>query len=201
MFMAPPCRDACSNEGAPTRTTILAAALIGVPATAACGSDDSPAAAAPNPAATPKNIIFFRGDGYGMVPMTAARIYAGGEDGELIIDTFPETALVKTYSNDAQVTGSAPSMSAYLTGVKMNNEVVITHATPAAPYAHICHRDGENTIAAQLVPGGAGFNDKLADGVDVILGGGWQHFLPKGAAAGSSRTDTRARSACSPRAP
>lgn len=67
----------------------------------------------------------------------------------------------------------------------------ITHATPAATYAHICHRDGENNIAAQLVPAGAGFNAKLGDGVDVVLGGGWQHFLPKGAADGSSRTDTR----------
>ena len=128
-----------------------------------------------------------------MVPMTAARIYAAGEDGELIIDTFPETAFVKTYSNDAQETDSAPSMSAKMTGVKMNNGVVsmsqdtkatdangapytagadstcpatgngtpattllelakaagrgtrvvtttrITHATPAATYAHICH--------------------------------------------------------------
>ena len=37
-----------------------------------------------------KNVIFFLGDGYGMVPMTAARIYAVGEDGELAIDQFPE---------------------------------------------------------------------------------------------------------------
>ena len=225
------------------RFTILAAALLGALVTSACGSDDAPPA--PAPVASPKNVIFFLGDGYGMVPMTAARIYAAGEDGELTIDTFPETAFVKTYSNDAQVTDSAPSMSAYMTGVKPNNEVVamspdtkatdaagaayvsgadstcpasgngsaattllelakaagrgtgvvtttrVTHATPAATYAHICHRDGENAIAAQLAPGGAGFNDKLADGVDVVLGGGWQHFLPKGAAAGSSRTDSR----------
>jgi alkaline phosphatase len=71
-----------------------------------------------------KNVIFFLGDGYGMVPMTATRIYAVGEDGSLAIDNFPETAFVKTYSNDAQVTDSAPSMAAYMTGVKMNNEVV-----------------------------------------------------------------------------
>ena len=25
-------------------------------------------------------------------------------------------------------------------------------------FAHVCHRDAENTIAAQLVPGGAGYN-------------------------------------------
>ncbi len=193
-----------------------------------------------------KNVIFFLGDGYGIVPMTATRIYAVGEDGSLAIDNFPETAFVKTYSNDAQVTDSAPSMAAYMTGVKMNNEVVsmssdtkannaanvpyvvgsdstcpasgngkpvttllelakaagrgtgvvtttrVTHATPAATYSHICHRDGENNIAAQLVPGGAGYNAALgSDGVDVVMGGGWQHFLAKGNALGSSRTDTR----------
>jgi len=78
----------------------------------------------PTPTTTPKNVIFFLGDGMGMTTLTAARIYGAGEDGELTIDTFPETAFVKTYSNDAQVTDSAPSMAAYMTGVKMNNEVI-----------------------------------------------------------------------------
>ncbi len=218
-------------------------AVLASAALLACSSDGG--SPTPTPAATTKNVLFFLGDGFGMVPMTAARIYAAGEDGDLTIDTFPETAFVKTYSNDAQVTDSAPSMSAYMTGVKMNNEVVsmsadtqaadasgkaylsgadstcpasgnghavttllelakaagrgtgvvtttrVTHATPAATYAHLCHRDGENTIAAQLVPGGGGYNSKLGDGVDVVLGGGWQHFLPKGDAKGSSRSDGR----------
>lgn len=191
----------------------------------------------------PKRVIFFLGDGMGMTTMTAARIYAVGEDGELTIDTLPETAFVKTFSNDAQVTDSAPSMSAYMTGVKMNNEVLamssdtlakdpvadangnklanacgsnngkpvqtlleiaksqglsagvvtttrITHATPAATYAHICHRDLENDIAAALVPGGAGFNAALGvNGIDVVLGGGRQFFLP--AAKGGKRADGR----------
>ncbi|HET7864971.1 MAG TPA: alkaline phosphatase, partial [Burkholderiaceae bacterium] len=58
----------------------LAAALV----VAGCGSGDSPPAA---PATSvPKNVIFLLGDGYGIVPMTAARIYAVGEDGELEID-------------------------------------------------------------------------------------------------------------------
>ncbi len=226
----------------------LVALLAATFSLTACGSSDNIVSTATPPPATvtPKNVIFFLGDGYGMVPMTAARIYAVGEDGSLAIDTFPETAFVKTYSNDAQVTDSAPSMSAYMTGVKMNNDVIsmstntsaltpagapyingadstcpatgngtpaitllelakaagrgtgvvtttrVTHATPAATYAHICHRDGENTIAAQLAPGGAGYNAALGnDGVDVVLGGGWQHFLAKGDAAGSSRSDSR----------
>ncbi len=181
------------------------------------------------------NVIVFIGDGMGIAPMTAARVYAVGEDGQLTMDTLPETAFVKTFSNDAQVTDSAPSMAAYMTGVKMNNEVIsmtanteavapgaggvnlcgsgngeavetllevaekkgkytgivtstrVTHATPAATYAHICHRDLENDIAAQLVPGTRAFNKKLGNGVDVIFGGGSRHFLP--VAAGGSRTD------------
>lgn len=198
-----------------------------------------------SPATTPKNVIFFLGDGMGMTTLTAARIYKVGEAGDLTIDTLPETGFVRTYSNNAQVTDSAPSMAAYMTGVKMNNEVVsmsadtsafnpstgqsyvsgadttcpatgngtsvttllelakaagrgtgvvtttrVTHATPAVTYAHICHRDGENTIAAQLVPGGAGYNGTLADGVDVVLGGGRRHFVPN-TTSGSKRTDTR----------
>ncbi|OHX15456.1 alkaline phosphatase [Chromobacterium sphagni] len=189
------------------------------------------------PSATAKNVIFFLGDGMGITTTTAARIYAVGEDGQLTMDTLPESGFVKTFSNDAQVTDSAPSMSAYMTGVKMNNEVIsmstdtvakspttdlashcgagngkpvstllelakaankatgvvtttrVTHATPAATYAHVCHRDAETDIAAQLVPGGALYNGALKDGVDVVFGGGRQFFLPK--AAGGKRADGR----------
>jgi alkaline phosphatase len=196
--------------------------------------DMTPVAAAP---AT--RVLFFLGDGMGIATMTAARIYAVGEDGDLTMDTLPETGFVHTYSNDAMVTDSAPSMSAYMTGVKMNNEVIamspdtvappygpngelpacdanngspvstfleaaksagwgtgvitttrVTHATPAATYAHICHRDREFDIATQLAPGGDGYNKALGDGVDVVFGGGTQQFLPA-SASGGGRTDGR----------
>lgn len=208
---------------------------------AACGSDTPKEQLLVE--AQPKNVIFFLGDGMGMTTMTAARIYAVGEDGELTMDTLPETAFVKTFSNDAQVTDSAPSMSAYMTGVKMNNEVLsmssdtvaidplndangnklgnncgaangkpvttllelakakglstgvvtttrVTHATPAATYSHICHRDLENDIASAVVPGGKGYNAALgASGLEVLLGGGKQFFtLPKD---GGKRADGR----------
>lgn len=214
----------------------LIASTLAVATLTACGGSSS---------TPPKNVLFFLGDGMGLTTLTAARIYAAGEDGSLTIDTLPESAFVKTYSADAQVTDSAPSMSAYMTGVKMNNEVIsmtadtsaynktsfadyvsgadstcpgsgngssvptlleiakskglatgvvtttrITHATPAATYSHICHRDGENTIAAQMVPGGSGYNSALGDGVDVVFGGGLRHFQPKGT-TGSSRSDSR----------
>lgn len=212
---------------------------------AACDSNDNSPTDNPPPVPAPqKHVLFFLGDGMGMTTMTAMRIYKVGEDGQLTVDTLPESAFVRTYSEDAQVTDSAPSMAAYMTGVKMKNEVIsmsagtnayapdgaqyidasgnttcpttgngtaaetlleimkaagygtgvvsttrITHATPATTYAHLCNRNGENTIAAQMVPGGAEYNAKLGDGIDVVLGGGRRHFLPTG--TGSTRSDTR----------
>jgi alkaline phosphatase len=191
-----------------------------------------------------KNIIFFLGDGMGPTTVTAARIYKYGEDGTLTMDTLERTARIKTFSADAQTTDSAPSMAAYMTGVKMNNEVIsmssetvatnpgrdangnlgvnncaagngtpattilelakakgkavgaittteLTHATPAATYSHICNRNAQYQIASQLVPGGAGFNSALGDGVDVLMGGGRNHFTPYGASNTTGRADGR----------
>jgi alkaline phosphatase len=182
-----------------------------------------------------KNIIFFLGDGMGPSTVTASRIYKYGEAGSLNMDALERTARIKTFSNDAQTTDSAPSMAAYMTGVKMNNEVIsmssetiatppgkdangnlgvnncaasngtsvptilelakakgkavgsittteLTHATPAATFSHICNRNAQYAIAAQAVPGGAGYNTALGDGVDVLMGGGRNHFLPYDAA-------------------
>lgn len=192
------------------------ALMIGAALAAGCNSNND--STTPDPSA--RNVIFFLGDGMGLNTLTAARIYGVGEEGSLTIDNLPETAFIKTFSHDAQVTDSAPSMAAYMTGVKSNNGVIsmdgdatyendcsksagkpvttllelakadgrgtgvvtstrVTHATPAATYAHICNRDLENDIAVQLVPGGAGYNGTLKEGLDVVLGGGSGFFLPK----------------------
>ncbi|WP_410488958.1 alkaline phosphatase [Aeromonas hydrophila] len=182
-------------------------------------------------AADAKNVILFIGDGMGPTVLTATRLYKVGEEGNLEMMKLARSARIKTFSNDAQTTDSAPSMAAYTTGVKMNNEVIamssdtkaiapgkdangnkgvnncasdngkpvptilelakaagksvgavttteLTHATPAATYSHICHRDAAYAIAAQAVPGGAGFNLALGDGVDVLMGGGANHWTP-----------------------
>ena len=79
----------------------------------------------------PKNVIVFIGDGMSITTTTAARIYYGqqvkgvsGEEQDLIWDTFPETALLKTYNVDRQTPDSAGTATAYWTGVKTNIEVV-----------------------------------------------------------------------------
>ena len=84
-----------------------------------------------------KNVIFFLGDGMGPVTVTAARIYKGekqlaatpgslvtSERAKLTMQSLGYAARVKTFSNDGQTTDSAPSMAAYMTGVKANNEVI-----------------------------------------------------------------------------
>lgn len=64
-----------------------------------------------------------------------------------------------------------------LTGIVTSTR--LTHATPAACYAHINHRDMEREIATQLVPGLSEYNARLGDGVDVIFGGGAGFFIPR----------------------
>jgi len=220
-------------------TTFAAAVLMACGAATLSGCGTAPptnaAALRTNDLERARNVIFFLGDGMGINTLTAARIYAVGESGELTIDTLPESAFVKTFSNDAQVTDSAASMSAYMTGVKQNNGVIsmsgdtsaiapaldggsrctngqamptllelakarglatgivtttsVTDATPAATYAHACHRKLQNQIAAMMVPGGAGYNAALGAGLDLVFGGGAQYFRP--AAAGGKRSDGR----------
>jgi alkaline phosphatase len=54
----------------------------------------------------------------------------------------------------------------------------ITHATPAAGYAHVNNRDLENDIALQALPGDALYNVLLGTGIDVLAGGGRRQFVP-----------------------
>jgi alkaline phosphatase len=194
-------------------------------ASCACGAS---AAAPAAPAA--KNVIFFLGDGMGATTITAARIFKYKEEGFLAMESLERSARIKTYSNNAQTTDSAPSMGAYMTGIKINNDVIsmadaksvypkkdangndtidncvpgngraaptilelakangksvgavttteMTHATPASTFAHSCHRNTAYSIAAQIVPGGPGYNTALGDGVDVLMGGGRNLFTP-----------------------
>jgi alkaline phosphatase len=71
----------------------------------------------------------------------------------------------------------------------------ITHATPAATYAHINQRNDERDIARQALPTDAMYNTRLGTGVDVLMGGGRRFFVPSGMAdeegVSGGRTDGR----------
>lgn len=188
-----------------------------------------------------KNIILMIGDGMGLSTITAARILDGqrrGEPGEenlLFFETFPYTALIKTYNSNQQTPDSAGTMTALMTGVKTKAGVLslgpevqrgatknldahrlvtlleraeytgratgivttarLTHATPAACYAHSSEREWESDadlspaartadvpdIARQLIefPLRAKADGYQSDGIEVALGGGRQAFLPR----------------------
>ncbi len=63
---------------------------------------------------------------------------------------------------------SWPKVKGKAVGVVTTTE--LTHATPAATYEHICHRDAQYNIALQAVPKGKGYNPKLLDGINVLMG-------------------------------
>jgi len=77
-----------------------------------------------------KNVILFVGDGMGISTLTAARILQGqiagksGEEGYLSFETFPYSALVKTYNVDAQTPDSAGTMTAMMSGLKSDAGVL-----------------------------------------------------------------------------
>jgi alkaline phosphatase len=109
-----------------------------------------------------KNVIFFLGDGMGPVTVTAARIYKGekqlaaapgslasSERAQLTMQQLGYAARVKTFSHDGQTTDSAPSMSAYMTGVKANNEVIsMSSDTQAYTASGAQYINGEDTTCA-----------------------------------------------------
>ena len=84
--------------------------------------------------------------------------------------------------------GELATSMGYAVGIVTTTRV--THATPAAVFAHVNDRNLENEIAAQMTPGGAGYNDRLGQGLHVIFGGGRRHFLPTSASDGR-RSDGR----------
>ena len=72
----------------------------------------------------PFGVILFVGDGLVTGNLTAARLYDGGADHRLTMDTLPHLALVTNYSNDFAVPDSPAAASAIASGVKVNNGVI-----------------------------------------------------------------------------
>ena len=142
---------------------------------------------------TPKNIILMIGDGMGLSQISATSI----EHGELLaIEKFTNIGLVKTNSTKL-ITDSAAGATAMVTGQKTYNGAIamstkqdtlktileyardanwrtgivttatVTHATPAAFYAHQPSRSRVNRkIAAQFIE----------TDMKVLMGGGWNYF-------------------------
>ncbi len=192
-----------------------------------------------------RNIILFIGDGMGVSTVTAARILEGqlkgmaGEENILSWETFPYTALSKTYNTNRQIPDSAGTASAFLSGTKTRSNVIsvnqnavqgdcqstqgnhlesflelsekvgvntgivtnarLTHATPAAAYAHSPSRYWETMsdipkaeqkygcidIARQFV------NFSAGNGIEIAFGGGRRNFLPSSVTDGEGEKGKR----------
>jgi alkaline phosphatase len=147
-----------------------------------------------------RGIILFIGDGMGADQRRGAQWLALGQDSTLAMDGMPVRGMMKTSSADRRITDSAAGATALASGVKTNYEVVgmspdyvpvetileqakargwavglitttpLTHATTAAFAAHVSYRYRETEIAKQM----------MEAGVDVLLGGGENDFLPYG---------------------
>ena len=126
------------------------------------------------------------------------------------LERFAVLGLVTTHSENELITDSAAASTALATGHKTANGVVsvsvdkkplktlfefaqelgkctgvvvtssVTHATPAAFFAHVEDRHQHADIAEQL----------LNSGLDVLIGGGWEYFIPK-SNEGSRRQDNK----------
>lgn len=167
-------------------------------------ASSAPAAPATRPTERPVNVILMIADGCGTASATLARGVAGRP---LALDSIL-VGQVETGSANSRITDSAAAATALASGVKTDNRMVgrdptgrsvptlferarergmatglvvkstITDATPAAFAAHVHNRASEDSIAVQ----------ELDHGVDVMLGGGREWFLPSG--SGGSRKDS-----------
>jgi len=158
----------------------------------------------------PFGIILFVGEGLSPSQLAAARVYGGGADSHLALDSMPASALLINYSNDFAAPDSAAAATALATGIKTNNRAIgvdpkgkpvrniielaraagracglitnsnLTDATSAAFYAHASETDVVEELALSLTSGNQ---------FDIILGGGAAAFLPS--AKNGARHDER----------
>ena len=143
-----------------------------------------------------KNIILLIGDGMGLAQASTAFYF---QEAEPSFVRFPVIGLHRNPPVGAQITDSAAGATAFSTGYKSYNAAIgvdedttsrktilemaaaegkstgliatssITHATPAAFYAHVAFRDQEEDIASQLP----------SSPVDFFAGGGLQFFTQR----------------------
>ena len=158
----------------------------------------------------PFGIILFVSDGMVAQHLTAARLYEGGADGRLAIESMPNAALVRNSANDFSVPDDASATTALATGVKTNHRSlgVGPHGKPLATILELAHAAGRGaglvTTGALTSPGAAAFYARTVDArdtaaiasqflttpiFDVVLGGGAADFLPQ--AKNGTRADGR----------
>ncbi len=158
----------------------------------------------------PFAIILFIGEGLAPHQIAATRLYVGGADGKLALDSMNHVALLMNASKDFAVPDQAAAATAIATGLRTNNrslsvdaegkpiptlielaqergratglvtDASLTDPTCAAFYAHSKDTDDGEVIAGALA---------AQRKIDIVMGGGLAQFLPE--AKGGRRHDGR----------
>jgi len=158
----------------------------------------------------PFGIILFLSDGMVSRQLTAARLYEGGADHQLGLESFPHLALLRNSAADFAVPDDAAAASAIATGVRGRHRVLSldNHGVPLQTIAELARAQGRAvgivtngslTSAAPAAFYGHGNDARDTTGLalqllekfrpDVALGGGAGDFLPE--ARGGRRKDGR----------
>lgn len=158
----------------------------------------------------PFGIIIFVTDDLGSNNIATARLYNGGADSHLTLESLPNVAILSNYANDFAVPDTASSASTLATGVKVNKGAIsvdskgkaiasilelakqkgrstglitngsITDPGVAAFYAHAASANDPQALAQQ-------FADSAK--INVIMGGGSPALTPE--SNGGIRKDGR----------
>ncbi|MEO7725158.1 MAG: alkaline phosphatase [Chthoniobacterales bacterium] len=155
----------------------------------------------------PFAIVLFIGEGLTPDRVAATRLYAGGANARLALESLPAVALLSNYSQDFAVPDEAAAATTLATGVKVNNRSlgVGPNDKRLASIIDLARANGRaiglvtngrltNPTAAAFYATGQGEADlarQLADDqkIDIVLGGGGSGFLPE--AKSGERTDGR----------
>src|SRR5262245_28893027 len=153
----------------------------------------------------PFGIVLFIGDGLTPDRLAMTRLYAGGANSRLAIETLPAMALLTNYSQDFAVPDEAAAATTLATGVKVNNRrlrlgpndkklrsmIELAQEKGRAVGLVTNGRLTSLTMAAFYATGNNDFAEQLVEErkVDIALGGGSADFLQE--AKGGRRTDGR----------
>ncbi len=155
----------------------------------------------------PFGIVLLIGEGLTPDRIAATRLYAGGANTPLALESLPAMALLSNYSQDFAVPDEASAATTLATGEKVSNHVAdqdkrnnlqtlidLARAQGRSIGLVTNQRLTSATAAAFYAPG-RGRTDEIARSfaegkkIDIALGGGAAEFLP--AAKGGQRRDGR----------
>lgn len=171
--------------------------IASLAATALQADDKTDSTPKPPAGGVLRGIVFVISDGTSQELLTAARLYEGGANGTLVLDSYPASAFVTTRSVNDLVTDSAAAATAYARGIKADNHVIgmaaPTSSNAPASLLDLAHQAGwvTATVTDDSFTGAtpapfetewpdrnqhpliaAGIVSSLGKRVDVVLGGG-----------------------------